>query len=440
MPEFYDAAVIGGGPGGSTVATVLARAGRKVVLFEREKFPRFHVGESMLPYSLPIWERLGVAEKIRRHGFQEKYGAYFWNEMTGAVRPVEFWDAENDSHPMAYQVKRAEFDEILLRHAESCDAEIREETPVEEVLFERGRAVGLTVRGAGGSAEEIRARVVVDASGQDAFLSRRLGTRTFDSRLRRAALFAHYEGVARPPGKQAGDILLPIDDGVWYWIIPFSDGTCSVGAVFDPALARASASSDMEVRFEWLITRSARMPGLLAGGRRISKVHAISDYSSSSAGLRGDGFVLVGDAATFLDPVFSTGVFLAMAMGLKAGEAIDAALTRHGRVDKRDLARYEKESRKLVARFRRFVYGFYDPVFFEAFCTENPPEPIRKAVTTVLAGGVERVPLARKIWTHLMFLGTSFDRFQRRLFGGGEGKKSFGRPTEDQGMGTRARD
>ena len=133
--------------------------------------------------------------------------------------------------------------------------------------------------------------------------------------------------------------------------------------------------------------------------------------------MRGDGFVLVGDAATFLDPVFSTGVFLAMSMGLKAGEAIDAALARHGRVDKRDLARYERESQRLVARFRRFVYGFYDPVFFEAFCTENPPEVMRKAVTTVLAGGVETIPLSRKIWTSVMFLGTSFDRFQRRLFG-----------------------
>ncbi len=418
MSEFYDAAIIGGGPGGSTVATLLARAGRRVALFEREKFPRFHVGESMLPYSLPIWERLGVAEKIRAHGFQEKYGAYFWNDVTGGVRPVEFCDAENDRHPMAYQVKRAEFDEILLEHSASCGADVREETRVEDVLFEGRRAVGLRVRPASGPSQEVFARVVVDASGQDAFLSRKLGTRKFDSKLKRAALFAHYESVPRPPGKQAGDILLPVDDGVWYWIIPFSDRTCSVGAVFDPAVARAAGGADIETRFDWLIARSKRMPELLAEGRRISRVHAISDYSSSSARLRGDGYVLVGDAATFLDPVFSTGVFLAMAMGLRAAEAIDHALARHGRVDRRDLARYERESNRLVARFRRFVYGFYDPVFLEAFCTENPPETIRRAVTTVLAGGVERVPLARRIWTHLMFAGTAIDRIQRRLFSG----------------------
>jgi halogenation protein CepH len=180
MTESYDAVIIGGGPGGSTVATVLARAGRRVILFEREKFPRFHVGESLLPYSLPIWEQLGVAEKIRERGFQQKYGAFFWNEQTGGTRPVVFQNAENDQHPMAYHVKRAEFDELLLRHSESCGAQVREETRVEEVLFEAGRAVGVRVRPASGQTQEVRARVVVDASGQEAMLSRKLGTRKFD--------------------------------------------------------------------------------------------------------------------------------------------------------------------------------------------------------------------------------------------------------------------
>jgi len=415
MSESYDVAIIGGGPAGSTVATQLARAGRRVVLFEKEKFPRFHVGESLLPYGLPILERLGVHEKIRAHGFQEKYGAFFWNEMTGGTRPVEFWNAEDDRHPMAYQVKRAEFDQILLSHSQSCGARICYETRVEDVLFEGGRAVGVRVRSPGGNGEEIRARVVVDASGQDALLSHRLGTRKFDTKLKRAALFAHYENVPRPPGRQAGDILLPTDDGVWYWIIPFSDGTASVGAVFEPELLRDAGTSDIEERFEWFIARSERMRGLLEGGRRTSKVYGISDYSASSAKLRGDGYALVGDAATFLDPVFSTGVFLALATGERAGAAIDRALTRHGRVDSRDLAAYEREANRFYARFRRFVYNFYDPVFFEAFCSEDPMDVMRKAVTTVLAGGVERVPLARRLWINLMFFGIGFDRFRRRL-------------------------
>jgi flavin-dependent dehydrogenase len=417
MSESYDVAIIGGGPAGSTVATMLSRAGRRVVVFEKEKFPRFHVGESLLPYSLPIFERLGVHEKIRAHGFQEKYGAFFWNEATGGTRPVDFGNAEDGRHPMAYQVKRAEFDQILLSHSESAGAHVRYQTRVEEVLFEKGRAVGVRARPATGPAEEVRARAIVDASGQDALLSRRLGTRKFDAKLKRAALFAHYERVPRPAGKQAGDILLPVEDGVWYWIIPFSDGSASVGAVFEPELARERGTSDVEERFEWIIARSQRMKDLLGEGRRTSKVYGISDYSASSAKLRGDGFALVGDAATFLDPVFSTGVFLALATGERAAAAIDRALTRHGRVDSRDLADYEREANRLVARFRRFVYNFYDPVFFEAFCSEDPFEMMRKAVTTVLAGGVERVPFARRLWTNLMFFGIGFDRFVRKLRG-----------------------
>ena len=415
MEQFYDAAVIGGGPAGSTVATALARAGRSVIVFEKEKFPRFHVGESLLPFTLPIFEELGLAEKIRGAGFQEKYGAFFWNEQSGGTRPVVFAKSWDDKHPMAYQVKRGDFDQLLLRHSEEAGASVREETEIREVLFEDGRAVGVVARGRGGDDQRIRARVVVDASGQTALLSRKLGTRRFDSRLKRAALFAHYEGVPRPAGKQAGDILLPVAEGVWYWIIPFSDGTASVGAVFDPAIVGGVDGETVEQRFERLIAENARMPELLAGGRRTSKVHGISDYSAASAKLRGEGYVLVGDAATFLDPVFSTGVFLAMATGVSAARAINRAIARHGRVDARDLRAYEREANKLVARFRRFVYAFYDPLFFEAFCTEAPMESMRAAVTSVLAGGVEKTPLRARIWMALMFWGIGFDRLRRRL-------------------------
>jgi flavin-dependent dehydrogenase len=415
MPEFYDAVVIGGGPAGSTVATALARAGRSVVLFEKDRFPRFHVGESLLPHNLPIFERLGVAEKIRAAGFQEKYGAFFWNEQTGGTRPVVFANAWDDRHPMAYQVKRGDFDQLLLRHSEASGARVREETAIREVLFRGDRAEGVVARGRDGKEEEVRARVVVDASGQTAFLSSKLGTRRFDRKLRRAAIFAHYSGVQRPAGRQAGDILLPIDDGVWYWIIPFSDGTSSVGAVFDPEATRGPEGETLQARLDRLIARNARMPQLLAGGRQISKAYGISDYSAASARLAGDGYVLVGDAATFLDPVFSTGVFLAMATGIRAAEAIDRALAKHGRVDARDLTAYEREANRLFARFRRFVYAFYDPVFFEAFCAEDPFEGMRAAVTSVLAGGVERVPFAARLWMNLMFWGIGFDRLRRKL-------------------------
>jgi flavin-dependent dehydrogenase len=412
MGAIRDAIVIGGGPGGSTVATVLARAGRHVLLLEKEKFPRFHVGESLLPFNLPLFERLGVAEKIRAAGFQTKRGAYFWNEETGGIRPVDFANGMDDRHPSAYQVKRAEFDELLLRHAEESGAHVREETAVEEVVFEGERAVGVIARSPAGK-EEIRARAVVDASGQTALLSRQLGTRKFDPKLKRAGLFAHYEGIRWPEGQRPGDILLPIDRGVWYWIIPFSDGTCSVGEVFEPSLAAQAVS--LEEKFELLLARSPRMQEFLAGARRTSRVVGISDYSTSSARAAGDGWALVGDAATFLDPVFSTGVFLAMAMGERAAYRIDRALTERGWVGARDLAPYAKEASRLVGRFRRFVYAFYDPVFFEAFCSPEPFDRMRAAITTILSGGIERIPIRARIWIEIVFLSVAFDRFRRRL-------------------------
>jgi flavin-dependent dehydrogenase len=404
-----DAVVLGAGPAGCAAASALARRGRSVLLLDRDPEPRFKIGESLLPWNRPIFEELGLLPKIEAAGFQRKYGALFTNERTGGVRQVDFREAWDASRPSAWQVKRREFDALLAAHAAESGAEVRRGVAVEDVLFEGGRATGVRVWGPAGE-EEIPAKVVVDATGQAALLASRLKIRRQDSNLRKAALYAHFTGAWRAEGERGGDILLPFLPDVWFWVIPFSDGSASVGAVFAPAvLATLSGKTNLE-RFEELLVRSAKMREYLAGATRTSDVGSVSDYSFTSTRYGGDGWVLVGDAATFLDPVFSTGVFLGMSAGLRAAKVIDAALAAKGGVDAADFDAYGRVTERMVARFRPFVYGYYDPVFTRMFCEKAPLDALRAAVTSTLAGDVESPSLAVRFFNRLTLIAFAISR------------------------------
>jgi flavin-dependent dehydrogenase len=388
MTDVLDAIVVGAGPSGCVTAAALARHGRKVLLLDRDPEPRFKIGESLLPWNMPIFARVGVLPKIEAHGFQPKYGAMFWNERTGGKREVIFRDAWDSRHPSAFQVKRAEFDALLARHAAECGAGVRRGVRVIEPVFEGERAVGVRAE-AGGGTEEIRARCVVDATGQAALIASRLKMRKGDPNLKRAAFYAHYEGAWRDEGERAGDILLPFVSDVWYWVIPFSDGSASVGAVFEPSLVKGR-TEPREVLFEELLARSKKMPKFLENAKRTTGVFTTADYSITADRFSGDGWVLVGDSATFLDPVFSTGVYLGTCAGERAANVIHGSLSRKGRVDGGDFREYEKVTRAMVRRLTPFVYGYYDPVFTREFCCDKPTEFMRKAVTSTLAGDVEK--------------------------------------------------
>lgn len=395
-----DALVLGAGPTGCAAATALARRGRSVLLVDRDPEPRFKIGESLLPWNRPVFEELGLLAKVEAAGFQRKYGALFTNERTGKVRQVDFREAWDGSKPSAWQVKRKDFDGLLAAHAAESGAALRRGVAVEDVLFTGARATGVRVAGPGGP-EEIHAKVVVDATGQAALLASRLKIRRQDTNLRKAALYAHYTGVWRAEGERGGDILLPFLPDVWYWVIPFSDKSASVGAVFAPSvLATLTGRTNLE-RLEELLARSARMRAYLAAATRTSDVGSVSDYSFTSARYGGDGWVLAGDAATFLDPVFSTGVFLGMSAGLRAAKVIDAALSAKGRVDAADFDAYGRTTERMVARFRPFVYGYYDPVFTRMFCEDAPLDALRAAVTSTLAGDVESPPFAVRFFNGL---------------------------------------
>ena len=390
LPDQVDAVVCGGGPAGSTFATLLARKGHRVVLFERERFPRFHIGESLLPWNVPLLDRVGVLDKVRSAGMQVKLGARFYHQGTDRVRPVRFVDGIDKDHPSAFQVKRADFDKLLLDHARDSGAQVWEGARVEEVLFSEDgkRARGVRVRLAGeAAAHELAAKVVIDATGRDALLSKKIGGRIRDPLLDRSAAFAHFDTFRRAAGPTGGDIIVITTPDGWWWLIPFSDGSVSVGIVM-PSRRFKERSGSVEELFQSAVAGTPEVRELLAGSQRTTDVKAIADYSYRTSSFSGDGFCLIGDAACFLDPVFSTGVLMAMTSAELAAETIDHSLRSKGRIDARDFRRFERIYKRGVARFARFVHGFYEPAMLETFYTKAPNQWIERAVTTVLGGGV----------------------------------------------------
>lgn len=380
-----DALILGGGPAGATAAAVLAGDGHRVTVCERERFPRFHVGESLLPYNVPLFQRIGVWEKLLGHGFQRKFGARFVFEPDQGDVRLDF-SKTLDGLPMTLQVRRAEFDEILLRHAEGLGAEVLEEHRVARVLFEGARAVGARVADSGGAEREIRARWVLDATGRDSLLSRQLGIRRRDPDLRQAALYAHYEGPATRSGPEGGDIHVVGGPWGWFWLIPLDARTTSVGVVL-PGRVLQERQGDVESFLDELIGRSEFVSEALTEARRITPVHPAADFSYSSTRLTGPGWSLVGDAGGFLDPVFSSGVLLATHCGEAAGRRLGRALRESGPVPASAMRGYERYARRGYRRFRRYVLSYYEPAASSVFASD-PPKAIEPAVVSAFAGKV----------------------------------------------------
>ena len=397
----FDAVVVGGGPGGSSAATALARCGRRVLLLEREQFPRFHIGESQLPWTNEIFRELGVHDTIAAAGFVRKWGASF-RTIDGAVEQyADFADAVETPTPQTIQVPRATFDELLLRHSEKSGVTVRERHRALDAAFD---PTGVTLRFADpeGVEHAVRAGVVVDASGRTGFLAKKLGRHTFDPVLRNIAVHAQYENIPRLPGRRAGDIrMFTRPDMGWLWLIPISETVMSVGAVIPQAVHRRESKATPEESLTHYVDRTPSAAQLLAAARRVSPARFDADYSYLGTKVAGDRWVAVGDAAAFLDPIFSTGVLLAMQGGLDAAAAIDAGL-REGDLSRRRFAAYERLVRARYHHFRRFAVGFYNPNFRDLWFRRSNRWGIYQAVLSVLAGNW-RPSLAVRLRIRLFF-------------------------------------
>ncbi|MBA2586814.1 MAG: tryptophan 7-halogenase [Chthoniobacterales bacterium] len=381
----YDVAIIGGGPAGSTAATLLARAGRRVLVLERDKFPRFHIGESLLPFSMKAFSRLGLHEKFARAGFMEKFGGEMFGACSDQGVKFYFEDGFGSQTDRSYQVTRAEFDKVLLDHAAESGAEVREETSVERVVFSADGAV-LHICGKDAAPEPIGARYVIDASGRNSLLGNHFKLKKNYTHLQKVSIFAHYDGVARAIGRDGTLTRMVRGLDRWFWMIPLTAKRMSIGVVLDAAVYRQTGRSPEE----FLASALAEQPLLaerIIDAERVSPVHVAADFSYRSTRLTGPRWLLAGDAAGFIDPVFSSGVFLAVLAGEQSADALNIVLD-HPRKARRLFARYERTINKAMDVYLRFVNAWYTKEFIEVFLHPQDLFQIPPAVNAVLGGNI----------------------------------------------------
>ncbi|PYK44439.1 MAG: hypothetical protein DME53_08340, partial [Verrucomicrobia bacterium] len=391
----YDVAIIGGGPAGSTAAALLAQAGRRVILFEREKFPRFHIGESLLPFSMKAFTRLGLHEKFSRAGFIKKYGGEIIGACSENGTKFYFKDGYRSQTDHAYQVTRGDFDKVLLDHARESGAHVHEQTAVDGIDFSHD-GIQLGVR-SDGSFRSVRARYLVDASGRNSVLGRQFKIKKTYDHLQKLSIFAHYEGVWRRDGIDGTLTVLVRAVDRWFWLIPVTAERTSVGMVLDSETFRKSKVT-AEDFLEQALAEQPTIAKRMTNARRVTKVYLEADFSYRSARLYGDRWLLTGDAAGFIDPIFSSGVFLAVFSGEKCADVLNEVLDRP-RKAKRLFARYERSVNRAMGVYLRFVNAWYTKEFIEVFLAPRNVLGLAPAVNAVLGGNVgNSFPIRWRMW------------------------------------------
>ncbi|MCS7166035.1 MAG: NAD(P)/FAD-dependent oxidoreductase [Gemmatales bacterium] len=389
-----DVIVMGGGPSGATCATLVAQRGHQVTLYERERFPRYHIGESFMPETYWVLRRLGVLDQLKSSPFVKKFSVQFVSETGQESQPFYFFEINPHESSQTWQVLRSEFDELLLNNARKHGVQVHEGTRVMDVVFEGDRIRHLRIQHSDGREEMVWAPVIVDATGQSSLIANRLKIRRPDPRLKKGAVWTYYQGAYRDPGLDEGATLVLHVAGKqgWFWYIPLHHDIVSVGVVSSIEYLFHNRGSHEQIFYEE-VERCPAVQRRLACGRRVSGFFATRDFSYKATRCAGPGWVLIGDAFGFLDPIYSSGVFLALKSGELAADAIVEGFEK-GDLSGMQLGKWAPQFVRGMEAMRKLVYAFYEGFNFGRFVREYPQ--YRRHIIDLLVGdlfkeGVEEV-------------------------------------------------
>lgn len=388
-PSSFDAVIIGGGPAGAATAAILAEHGHRVAVLEREKFPRYHVGESLLPFTFHPLQRLGLIEKMRASAFVKKYSVQFVSPSGKASQPFYFFNRYDKDVAQTWQVLRSEFDVMVLDHAREKGASVFEETAVTELLREEGRVTGVRAKNAAGETVEFRAPMTIDASGRDAFTTIRNRWRAGDPELHKLAIWTYYKGALRDEGINAGGTTVAfVPERGWFWYIPLHNDIVSVGVVAEGKYLSRGGLKDTAEIFRREVKQNRWIEEHLAPAQQFGPHYITGEYSFHSKHCASEGLLLVGDAFCFLDPVFSSGVMLALKSGVLAGDAVHEAIVARDFSPAR-FAEYGRTLREGIENMRKLVYAFYNENFSFRQLTDKYPD-LAGDITDCLSGDVNK--------------------------------------------------